>query len=185
METINIAVIIGSARKDSFTKKIAFILQELAPKEFNFNYVDITKIPYYEEDLEGTSDEPKEWRVFREQIQNNEALLFVTPEYNRSFPAIVKNALDVGSRPYGKSVWNDKPAGVVSISPGSLGGVNATNHLKQVLAFLNVHVIQQPEVYIASVHTLLDQKGKLNNKKTQEFLTMYLQGLKEWILKHR
>lgn len=185
MNKINVALIIGSSRKDSFTKKIALALKELAPKDFNLNIVDISKLPFYEQDLKEANKEPNEWHVFRQQIKENEALLIVTPEYNRSFPAVIKNALDVGSRPYGKSVWNNKPGAIVGVSPGAIGGFGASNHLRQVLTFLNVPTMQQPEVYIGAVHTLLDAKGKLANESTKEFLSNFMNAFLAWVLKNK
>lgn len=185
MNNINIAVIVGSTRKESFSKKISLILEKLAPQELKFNFIDISKLSFYSQDLEEAGKEPADWIEFRQEIAKTDALLFVTPEYNRSMPAIIKNALDVGSRPYGKSVWNKKPGAIVSVSPGGIGAFGANHHLRQVLTFLNVPTMQQPEVYLGSVHTLLDEKNNLNNENTEKFLKSFMESFLTWINKNK
>lgn len=185
MNNINVAVIIGSNRKESFTKKIALNLEKLAAQELKFNFVDISKLSFYDQDLEESGKEPLNWIEFREEIAKSDAVLFLTPEYNRSMPAIIKNALDVGSRPYGKSVWNKLPGAIVSVSPGGLGAFGANHHLRQVLTFLNVPTMQQPEAYIGSVYTLLDEKGNLNNEDTKKYLKNFIDNFLIWINKNK
>ncbi len=144
--TYNVAVIVGSLRKDSINRKVARALMELAPKGLTLSMAEIGQLPIYNQD--GDDNPPAEWTAFRERIRAVDAVLFVTPEHNRSVPAALKNAIDVGSRPYGKSVWSGKPGAVVSASPGAIGGFGANHHLRQSLVFLNVPAMPQPEAYI-------------------------------------
>ena len=175
---INVVVLVGSLRKASFNRKVAQVLSEVAPAELKLSIVPIGDLALFNEDLEATPPAP--WESFRAQIRAADAVLFVTPEYNRSVPAVLKNALDVGSRPYGKSVWNGKPGGVISASMGSTGGFGANHHLRQSLVFLNVPVLQQPEAYLGMVHTLFDEQGQLN-EDSQNFLRKYMQAFAEWV----
>jgi len=133
----------------------------------------------YNEDHE--QDVPPAWTQFRNALRDKDAVLFVTPEYNRSVPGAIKNALDVGSRPYGESSWEGKPAGVVSVSPGALGAFGANHHLRQSLVFLNMPVLQQPEVYLGRVSELLDKEGNLTSEGTREFLSDFLVAFQQWI----
>ena len=119
--------------------------------------------------------------AFRERIRRADAVLFVTPEYNRSVPGVLKNAIDVGSRPYGKSVWSRKPGGVISVSPGALSAFGANHHLRQCLVFLDVPAMQQPEAYIGGADKLFDASGKLTNDSTREFLRKYMTTFAAWI----
>ena len=168
MEMIKVGIVVGSIRKNSFSEQLANNLVELFPEGYETEFVEIANLPLYNQD----SDEniPEVYTSFREKIKSLDAVVFVTPEHNRSIPAALKNALDVGSRPYGSNVWNGKPALIVSQSPSDLSGFGANHHLRQVLAFLNMPVVQQPEVYIANVHQLLDENGKINNEDTVGFL---------------
>src|SRR5436309_2928635 len=140
---MNVCVLVGSLRKASFNGKLANALISLRPSSLKLDIVEIGQLPLYNEDLE-TAAPPAQWTAFRQRVKAADAVLFVTPEYNRSVPAVLKNAIDVGSRPYGKSVWSGKPGGVISNSPGALGGFGANPHLRQSLVFLNVPVVQPP-----------------------------------------
>ncbi len=160
-KTYNVAVIVGSLRKDSINRKVAHALAELAPKSLQLASVEIGQLPIYNQDSDDKP--PAEWTAFRERIKAADAVLFVTPEYNRSIPAPLKNAIDVGSRPYGKSAWNGKPGAVVSASPGAIGGFGANHHLRQSLVFLNIPAMPQPEAYIGGADKLFDAAGKLTN----------------------
>jgi chromate reductase len=179
MESLNVAVLVGSLRKASFNQKIAQVLREVAPEALNLSPISIGELPFFNEDLEPTP--PDSWESFRAQIRAADAVLFVTPEYNRSVPAVLKNALDVGSRPYGKSVWDGKPGGVVSVSVSAAGGFGANHHLRQSLVCLNVPVLQQPEAYIGMVGQLFDEQGTLINASSRQFLTHYMQAYAKWI----
>src|SRR5262249_25148320 len=132
------------------------------------------------QDLE-TENPPAEWVAFRNRIRPADAVIFATPEYNRSVPGVLKNAIDVGSRPSGKSVFDKKPAGVISVSPGAIGGVWANQHLRQSLVFLNMPPLQMPEAYIGGADKLFDENGKLVNNSTREFLSKYMQAFAAWV----
>lgn len=175
----DVAVLVGSLRKESFSRKIATVLMKLAPASLKLDLVTIGQLPFYNQDEEG--EPPETWTVFRRRIEAANAVLFVTPEYNRSVPAVLKNALDVGSRPYGQSVWNAKPGAVVSISPGAIGGFGANHHLRQSLVSLNIPTLQQPEAYIGGVSDLLDSSGNLTNDGTRSFLLNFLQTFSAWV----
>jgi chromate reductase, NAD(P)H dehydrogenase (quinone) len=180
--TRKIAVLVGSLRKDSFNLKIARALPQLAPEGVTFEIVEIGDLPFYNQDLE-TDAPPPQWRRFREQIKSADAVLFVTPEYNRSLPGALKNALDVGSRPYGASVWAGRPAAVISSSMGAIGGFGANHHLRQSLVFLDMPVLQQPEAYIGATHELFDEGGALTGEATRQFLTKFATAFAAWIEK--
>ena len=142
-----VAVLVGSLRKASINRKLALALAELAPPSLQLQLVEIGDLPLYDEDID-VSPAPEAYSRFREQVRGADALLFVTPEYNRSIPAPMKNAIDVGSRPYGQSVFSGKPGAVLSASPGAIGGFGANHHLRQCLVFLDVYVLQQPEAIL-------------------------------------
>jgi chromate reductase, NAD(P)H dehydrogenase (quinone) len=175
----NVAVIVGSIRKDSINRKVANALEELAPSGLKLGNVEIGQLPIYNPD--GDDKPPAEWTAFRERINAADAVLFVTPEHNRSVPAALKNALDVGSRPYGKSAWSGKPGAVVSASPGAIGGFGANHHLRQSLVFLNVPAMSQPEAYIGGADKLFDGNGKLVNDGTRKFLQGFMQAFAAWV----
>ena len=179
MTTYKIAVLVGSLRKESYNLKMAKALIVLAPSSLELQLVSIGELPLYNEDLEASLPEP--WKVFREQIQSFDGVLFVTPEYNRSVPAVLKNAIDVGSRPHGKSVWDGKPAAVVSVSPGAMGGFGANHHLRQSLVFINVPAMPQPETYIGGAAKLFDEGGNLINDSTKEFMKKFMDAFARWV----
>lgn len=178
-KTRNVAVIVGSLRKDSINRKLANALVELAPSGLKLGIVEIGQLPIYNQDND--ENPPPAWTEFRARIRAVDAVLFVTPEHNRSVPAALKNALDVGSRPYGKSVWSGKPGAVVSASPGAVGGFGANHHLRQSLVFLNVPAMAQPEAYIGGADKLFDANGKLANDGTRKFLQGFMQAYAIWI----
>ncbi|UPJ76992.1 NAD(P)H-dependent oxidoreductase [Bradyrhizobium sp. 187] len=170
----DVAVIVGSLRKASINRMVANALAELAPAGLKLGIVEIGQLPLYNQD--GDDDPPAEWTAFRERVRAADSVLFVTPEYNRSVPAALKNALDVGSRPYGKSAWSGKPGAVVSASPGGIGGFGANHHLRQSLVFLDVPAMPQPEAYIGGADRLFDADGKLVNEETRKFLQGFMQS---------
>ena len=174
-----VAVVVGSLRKGSLNRQLANSLAELAPATLKLNIIDIGHLPIYNQD--GDEEPPAPWREFRDRIKAADAVLFVTPEHNRSVPAALKNALDVGSRPYGKNVWSGKPGAVVSASPGGIGGFGANHHLRQSLVFLNVPAMAQPEAYIGGADKLFDATGKLANVGTRKFLQGFMQAYAAWI----
>lgn len=175
----DVAVLVGSLRKESLNRKIANALIGIAKAPLRLNIVEIGNLPLYNQDVESTP--PAEWVTFRDRVRPADAVLFVTPEYNRSVPGVLKNAIDVGSRPYGRSVWDGKPGGVISVSPGAIGGFGANHHLRQSLVFLNVPTLQQPEAYIGHADKLFDESGKLNNDSTRQFLANYLDAFAAWV----
>jgi chromate reductase len=179
MSTRDVAVFVGSLRKDSFNRKVAHALMALAPAALQLEIVEIGQLPFYNQDLEDTP--PEAWTAFRQRVRAADAVLFVTPEYNRSVPGVLKNALDVGSRPYGHSAWDGKPGAVVSASPGALGAFGANHHLRQSLVFLNVPTMQQPEAYLGNVGNLFDAEGHLTNDGTRDFLRKLMQAFAAWI----
>lgn len=173
-----IAVLVGSLRKASFNRKLAMALKQIAPATLQLNIVEIGELPLFNQDLEPTPPAP--WVTFREEILRADGVLFVTPEYNRSVPGVLKNAIDVGSRPYGKSVWNGKPGGIISVAPGALGAFGANHHLRQSLVFLNVPALQQPEAYLGGAEKLFEEDGGLV-PATREFMAKYLQAYERWV----
>ncbi len=182
--TRKIAVIVGSLRKQSFNRKMAKALMSSAPASLSCELVEIGQLPLYNQDDDDGGKPPAEWVTFRERMGQYGGLLFVTPEYNRSMPAVLKNALDVGSRPYGKSIWNGKPGAIVSVSPGAIGGFGANHHLRQSLVFLNVPAMQQPEAYIGGAATLFDDAGNVVNDDTRSFIRGFMQSFARWVEIH-
>src|SRR5438067_1691718 len=176
----DIAVLVGSLRKESFTRKAANALIGLAPQSLKAAIVEIGQLPLYNQDLD-TENPPREWAAFRDRIRPAQGVLFATPEYNRSVPGVLKNAIDVGSRPYGKSAWSQKPAAVISVSPGAVGGFGANHHLRQSLVFLDMPCLQQPEAYIHGADKMFDASGKLTNDGTREFLGKFAAAFARWI----
>ncbi|HPR81984.1 MAG TPA: NAD(P)H-dependent oxidoreductase [Enterococcus sp.] len=154
-----IGIIVGSLRKDSFNRKAAETFVNLLPEGYEAAFIEIGDLPLYNEDLDVAGSVPESWTRFREELKTVDGVYFFTPEYNRSVPAAIKNALDVGSRPYGESAWDGKPALVVSVSPGAVSGFGANHHLRQSLVFLNMPTLQQPEAYIGNVLNLLNEDG--------------------------
>ena len=141
--------------------------------------IEIGQLSFFNQDEEAVP--PQAWVQFREAIKSLDGFLFVTPEYNRSVPAVLKNALDIGSRPYGQSLWNGKPCAIVSASIGAIGGFGANQHLRQSMVFLNMPCMQQPEAYLSFVDKLLDDKGKINNEGTKNFLSQFMQAFATWV----
>jgi chromate reductase len=176
----DVAVLVGSLRKDSFTRKIAKAIAGMGGDRLAFRFVEIGALPLYNQDLE-TEAPPAEWVKFRDAMRPVEAVLFATPEYNRSVPGVLKNAIDVGSRPYGKSVFQNKPAAVVSVTGGALGAFGANHHLRQSLVFLDMPTLQQPEVYIGGVAKLLNEQGEVASEDTKKLLAKFVDAFAAWI----
>jgi chromate reductase len=181
-EKTDVVVIVGSLRTASYTRRAALALIDLAPAALAFEILPIGQLPLYDEDLE-TAEPPAPWRAFRDRVRRASAVLFVTPEYNRGVPAPLKNAVDVGSRPYGSSVWAGKPAAVVSVSPGVIGGFGANHHLRQSLVFLDMPVLQQPEAYIGNAAKLFPTpgSGEIADDKARTFLKSVIDAFAAWI----
>jgi chromate reductase len=177
----NVAVFVGSLRKESVSRKLAKALADLSPERLELEIVEIGQLPLYNQDHDDEGTPPSAWTAFRRRVKAADAVLFVTPEYNRSVPAALKNALDVGSRPYGQSVWDGKPGAVVSVSPGALGGFGANHHLRQSLVSLNVPTMPQPAAYVGGAADLFDAEGHLTNDRTREFLRHFIGAFAAWI----
>ncbi|WP_347905890.1 NAD(P)H-dependent oxidoreductase [Pseudomonas purpurea] len=177
-----VAVLVGSLRKQSINRKVALALAELAPANLKLNIVEIGDLPLYNEDIDVAP--PAAYSTFRNQVSSSDAVLFVTPEYNRSVPAPMKNAIDVGSRPYGKSAWSGKPGAVISASPGAIGGFGANHHLRQSLVFLDVPCMQQPEAYLSGAGSMFDEAGKLS-EATRPFLQKFIDAYGAWVELHK
>ncbi|CAI8748526.1 Quinone reductase [Pseudomonas sp. IT-P12] len=177
-----IAVVVGSLRKESINRKVALALADLAPANLKLNIVEIGDLPLYNEDIDVSP--PAAYSTFREQVASSDALLFVTPEYNRSVPAPLKNAIDVGSRPYGKSAWGGKPGAIISVSPGAIGGFGANHHLRQSLVFLDVPCMQQPEAYLGGAGSAFDEAGKLS-ESVKPFLQNFINAYAKWVEQYK
>ncbi len=181
--TRSIAVLVGSLRKDSFTRKVARAVEAHAPT-LTFTHIEIGNLPLYNQDLD-PDHPPAEWVAFRDAVRPVDGVLFATPEYNRSVPGALKNAIDVGSRPYGKSVWSGKPAAVISVSPGALGAFGANHHLRQSLVFLDMPTLAQPEMYVNNVGKAFDEHGTLVNDALAGLLAKFGAAFTGWVEQHR
>jgi chromate reductase len=176
-----IGILVGSLRKASYSRMIAEnVADMLAANAFDVTWPQMGDLPLYNQDLDEDAV-PKEWTIFREQVRACDGFLFVTPEYNRSVPAVIKNALDVASRPYGQSAWDGRPGGIISVAPGKMGAFGANHHLRQSMVFLNVYMMEQPEAYIGGVADLLDEEGNLVNEGTRKFLRQYTDAFTAWV----
>lgn len=175
-----VAVIVGSLRRASFNRRMARALIGLAPETLQAQIVEIGDLALYDEDLEREGP-PVAWTSFRDAIRPRDGVLFVTPEYNRSVPGLLKNAVDVGSRPYGRSVWAKKPCAIVSVSPGAIGGFGANHHLRQSLVFLDMPVLQQPEAYMGGAAQLFTEDGAIAAEATRNFLTGFMRAFADWV----
>jgi chromate reductase len=178
----NIVVIAGSLRKDSFSLKIAKALTKLAPASLKLEVVTLEGISFFNQDLEGAP--PADWLAFREKLQKSDGVIFVTPEYNRAIPGVLKNAIDVASRPYGKSSFNGKPVGIISNSPGPLGGVSAAKTLQNILPGITGPILQQPEIYLNAVGDAFDAEGNLVKESLKPVLQAYIDAYAAHVAKH-
>ena len=176
----SVAVVVGSLRAQSINRKAAQALAQLAPANLDFRVVEIGDLPLYDEDVEAAGA-PAAWTRFRGEIGGSGAVLFVTPEYNRSVPGGLKNAIDVGSRPYGSSVWAGKPAGIMTVSPGAIGGFGANHHLRQSLVFLDMPVLQQPEAYVGDGFHLFGENGEFAKDGTEKLFQTFVDTFAAWI----
>jgi len=180
---IDVAAIVGSLRRGSFTLRLVRSFDALAPASMKIEIVEIRELSLYNQDDEAAPPAP--WVSFRNRIKRADAVLFATPEYNRSIPGVLKNAIDVGSRPYGASAWSGKPAAVVSASPGAMGAFGANHHLRQSLVFLDMPTLQQPEAYIGQSDKLFDASGEFVNPATRDFCSKFLAAFEAWIRKQK
>ena len=182
MSQIKIAVVVGSLRKESFNKKFALALAKLAPSEFLFEHVRIDDLPLYNQDDDAAQSEQS--LRLKSHIASVQGLLFVTPEYNRSVPGVLKNAIDHASRPYGKNSWAGKPAGVVGVSVSPVGTATAQQHLRNILAYLDVPTLGQPEAFIHHKEGLLNADGDIG-QDSQAFLQGWMDKYVAWVKKHQ
>jgi len=180
--TYRIAVLVGSLRRDSFNRQLAQALMKLAPPQLEFASVRIDDLPLFNQDDEGSPSEPV--RRFKTEIAGAQGVLFVTPEYNRSIPGVLKNAIDQGSRPYGQSVWGDKPAGIIGVSIGAIGTALAQQHLRNVLAYLDMPTLGQPEMFIQNKPGLFGANGEIGNEDTKQFLQKFVERFADWVKHH-
>ncbi|MGY4351775.1 chromate reductase [Bradyrhizobium sp. GM7.3] len=178
----NIVTLAGSLRKDSFSLKIANALAKLAPASLKLEVITPAGISFFNQDLEGAP--PADWLSFREKIQKSDGVIFVTPEYNRAIPGVLKNAIDVASRPYGKSSFNDKPVGIIANSPGPLGGVSAAKTLQNILPGISGPIMQQPEAYLNGVGDAFDADGNLTKESLKPVLQAYIDAFAVHVAKH-
>jgi len=178
-----IGILVGSLRKASLTLKMAQYIQGENLPDLDFEIIDLSRLPIYNEDLE-TEEPPQSWQEFRKHIKNKDAILFITPEYNRSVPAVLKNAIDVGSAPHGHNAFEGKPAGIISLSPGKMGAFGANHHLRQSLVFLDMPVMQQPEAYIGNSETIFDTDNRLVTESTRTFISQFIIAFAGWIKLH-
>ncbi len=181
MSSYQIAIVVGSLRKDSFNRKLATAITKLAPPEFTFKQIEISDLPLYNQDDDTNPAESV--KRFKADIAAAQGLLFVTPEYNRSLPGVLKNAIDHASRPYGQSVWAGKPAGVLGASIGSIGTALAQQHLRNILAYLDVPTMGQPEAFIHVKDDLFDEQGDIGSASRQ-FLQNWMDHYVDWVKKH-
>lgn len=179
MATSNVAVIVGSLRKDAFSLKVANGLAKLAPPSLKLNTVTLSGLSFFNQDLE--ANPPADWLAFRETLQKSDAVIIVTPEYNRSIPGVLKNAIDIASRPYGKSSFNGRPIGLFGTSPGAHGGVSAVKHLQQIMPGIAGPIMQQPEAYAGMLGDAFDASGEVTKDTLKQFLTAYIQAFAAWV----
>jgi chromate reductase len=177
-----IAIVVGSLRKGSINRKIAQSMCALRGDSLSCSMVEIGNLPLYDQDYDNSPEEPASYRTFREQIAAADGILFCTPEYNRGVPGVLKNAIDVGSRPYGHSVWNGKPAAIISASPGAIGGFGANHQLRQACVFLNMPVMQQPEAYLGHVtDDSFDADGCLKDGPLKQIVEKLAHAFHDWV----
>ena len=179
MPQFKVAVIVGSLRKKSLTRKVAKAMMSVAPENLSCSFVEIGDLPLYNEDLD--ENPPASWTRFRSEVGSHDAMLFLTPEYNRSLSGCLKNAVDVGSRPGGENSFDGKPAGVVSVTPYKLGAFGANHALRQTFVYLNIPVMQQPEAYVSDAANLFDGRDDIKQRDTREFFTKYMAAFARWV----
>ena len=182
MATYKIAILVGSLRAGSLNRKIARSMCAIRGDNLQCSMVEIGNLPLYNQDYDKSPDEPETYRGFREQIAAADGILFCTPEYNRGVPGVLKNAIDVGSRPRGNNVWNGKPAAIISASPGAIGGFGANHQLRQACVFLNMPVMQQPEAYLGHVSDdSFDADGCLKDGPLKELVGKLAHAFHDWV----
>ncbi|MBN4665195.1 NAD(P)H-dependent oxidoreductase [Pandoraea nosoerga] len=182
MSTYQIAVVVGSLRRDSINHKLANALVRMGPPEFTFKFVQIGDLPLYDQDDDGNQADAV--KRLKAEISASQGVIFVTPEYNRSMPGVLKNAIDHASRPYGQSAWAGKPAGVLGASIGAIGSALAQQHLRNVLAYLDMPTLGQPEVFIQVKEGFFDAAGNISNEGTAQFVKGWMDRYVSWVKAH-
>jgi len=181
MNNKKVAVIVGSLRKESFNRKVAKEMIRLAPEGLELQIVEIKDLTFFSEDIENSP--PQTWTDFKNQIQNSDAVLFVSPEYNRTIPGVLKNAMEIGGRPPKQNSWKGKPGAVVTVSPGAIGGMGSNQTIRIAAANLHLSMMTQPEAFIGTIKDKLLEDGVTVNEKTEQFLVTFLEAFKSWIEK--
>ncbi len=181
MSKKTIGIIVGSARKNAFTKSIANAILENFPSNYDVSIIPIAHLALFNQDYDSEGTTPEAWNVFRQTIRSTDAFIFVTPEYNRSIPPLLKNAIDIGSYPYMKNNWQKKPAAIVGASPGSMGAFGAVQHLRQVFSCVDIYTMPQPEVYINHVASSLNKDGSIANEDLQKLLNNAIDSFIQWL----
>lgn len=175
-----VAIIVGSLRKESFNRKVANEMIRLAPKGLELNIVEIKDLTFFSEDIE--NDPPQEWLNFKQKISESDAILFVSPEYNRTIPGVLKNAMEIGARPPKQNSWKGKPGAVVTVSPGAIGGMGSNQTIRIASSNVHISVMAQPEAYIGGIKDKLLEDGVTVNEKTEKFLVDFLEAFEKWIV---
>lgn len=181
MSMIKLGVLVGSLRKGSFSKSVADSLVRMLPKAFDPQYLSLDDLPLYNQDMDQSDETPSQWIEFRKQVAAMDAFLFVTPEYNRSIPPVLTNAVAIASRPPSHNAWGGKPGAIVSVSPGRTGGFGANHHLRQSLSCLDIYAMAQPEAYIGNISKALDSQGNIVDLSTQKLLQNIADGFAVWV----
>jgi chromate reductase len=184
MRKRKIGILCGSARRDSYNQKAADALAARMPEDFEMVPIQIDDLPMFHQDYDDDGRTPEEWIRFRENVMDMDGFLFASPEYNRSFPPLLKNALDIASRPSGENRWSGKPALLVTASPGKLGGFGANHHLRQVMSFLDMRVMNQPECYFGGANLMFPENGEDLAEGTESFFQAIIEAFTDWIEKN-
>lgn len=180
MKKVKVGFLAGSLRKGSYSRAVCKLLMELLPEQFEAEFIELSDLTMYNQDLDNAENLPGAWKAFRDKIREKDAFVFVTPEYNRSIPAVLKNAIDIASRPYTDNLWDGKPAAIFSQSPGKIGGFGANHHLRQVIAVLNMYTMQQPEAYIGGIAAQIDTEGNVTSESLKGFLVKFTNAFVKW-----
>ncbi|MDL2232686.1 NAD(P)H-dependent oxidoreductase [Ruminococcaceae bacterium OttesenSCG-928-L11] len=181
MDQISIGVLVGSERKNGYSLQMARAVSAMMPEPFRMHPISLGQLAMFNQNYDDEGAVPPEWEELRQTVARMDGFLFVTPEYNRSVTPLLKNALDIASRPYGQNRWSEKPCALISLSPGSMGGFGASRHLLQCLSFLNLYVLPQPEMYIGNVAALFDSAGEIANPDTKAFLEGFAARFSDWV----
>ncbi|MDR2663371.1 MAG: NAD(P)H-dependent oxidoreductase [Treponema sp.] len=181
MSKISIGILAGSLRKESYSKKTGLYIAGLLPEDFSAKLIDLSGLAMYNQDYDDEGNPPREYGVFRQEIKGLDGFLFVTPEYNRGVTGVLKNALDIASRPFGHNVWDGKPGAVISVTIGKLGALAGNHQLRQPMVYLNIPLLQQPEVYLSNVAGLFNGRGEVVDQGAADFLRTFAGAFAQWV----